>query len=147
MSLDIGTIDLLVKELNYAEQADATLSQVNPVSTTLYTVLSATEKVRIISIEADIAWAVTQPDPLEVVVTVDGVSMVFAVANPVSATKYFASLAAGVAASAQVLETTDRAAEGRPFLLEGRSVKVEARVTWVTTQPTPLACRVKYAKK
>ena len=34
----------------------------------------------------------------------------------------------------------------RPFLYEGRSVKVEVRITWAVTQPTPLVCRVKWAK-
>ncbi len=130
----------------YQHQADATLSQANPVSATLYTVLDTTKNVMIISIEIDITWAVTQPTPLEIVVTIDGVSTVFTVTNPVSATAYFASLNANAAASAQTLETTDRTATGRPFLLTGRSVKIEARITWAVTQPTPLVARVKYAK-
>ncbi len=127
-------------------QADATLSQNNPVSATLYTVLDTTKNARIISITTNITWAVTQPTPLEVVVTIDGISTIFTVTNPVSATDYFASLKANAAASAQTLETTDRAATGRPLLLEGASIKVEVRITWAVTQPTPLTCRVKYAK-
>jgi len=127
-------------------RADSTLSQANPVTATLYTVLDTAKNVRIISISTNITWATTQPTPLEIVVTIDAISTVFTVANPVSATVYFASLNANAAANAQTLETTDRTATGRPFLLEGRSVKIEARITWATTQPTPLVARVKYAK-
>jgi hypothetical protein len=94
-------------------------------------------------IEADVTWAVTQPNPVEVIVTVDGIPFIFTIANPVSTTKYFASLST-VAADAQMMESTDRPA--RTYLLEGQSVKVEIRVTWAVTQPTPLNCRVKYAK-
>jgi len=130
----------------FEQKADATLSQANPVSGTLYTVLATTTKVRIISIEIHITWGVTQPTPLEIVVTIDGVSTIFTVTNPTSGAPYFASLNANAAANAQTLEGTDRTAFGRPFLLEGRSVKIEARITWATTQPTPLVARVKYAK-
>jgi len=130
----------------FKHQADATLSQANPVSATLYTVLATTKNVRIISIKTNITWAVTQPTPLEVVVTIDGITMIFWVTNPGSATDYFASVEAGVDETLQTLETTDRLKTGRPFLLEGRSVKVEVRITWAVTQPTPLVCRVKYAK-
>ena len=140
-------LDLVRTELTFQHQADATLSQTNPVSATLYSVLATTANVRLISIETDLTWATTQPNPLEVVVTIDGVSTIFSFTNPVSATAYFASLNANAAANAQTLETTDRTATGRPFLLEGRSVKVEVRITWATTQPTPLNVRVKYAKR
>ena len=142
----IALLRQLLGESIFQHQADATLSQANPVSATLYTILDTTLNVRIISIETDITWATTQPTPLEIVVTIDGVSTIFTVTDPVSATAYFASLKADATANAQTLETTDRAASGRPFLLEGRSVKVEARITWATTQPTPLDVRVKYAK-
>ena len=140
-------LDLIRTELTFQQQADATISQTNPVSTTLYPVLAATANVRLISIETDITWATTQPTPLEIVVTIDGVSTIFLVANPVSATPYFASLDANATAATQDLETTDRTATGRSFLLEGRSIQVQARITWATTQPTPLNVRVKYAKR
>lgn len=132
----------------YQHQADATLSQVNPVSTTLYTVLDTTKNVRLLSIDAKITWATTQPTPLEVVVTIDGVSIVFGVSNPVSAQDYHASLLPYVeAANEQLFATSGGISDMmRAFLLEGRSVKVQVRITWATTQPTPLICRVKYAK-
>ena len=129
-------------------QADAAISQANPVSTTLYTVLDTTKNVRVISINAAVTWAVTQPTPLEVVVTIDGTTIIFLFANPVSAQNYIAHLTPYDAAATQALY----AASGAPsdmqssFLLEGRSVKVQVRITWAVTQPTPLVCRVKYAK-
>lgn len=126
------------------QQADAVLSQVDPVSATLYTVLDTQKNVRIESINAIITWATTQPTPLHVLATVDGITFIFRVSNPVSATNYYASRQSNAAQDNQVLETDERVA--RPFLLEGRSVKVEIRITWATTQPTPLVCRVKYAK-
>lgn len=128
-------------------QPDAYLSKANPVSTTLYTVLDTTSNVKLYSVAARITWAVTQPNPLEVVVTVDGDVQVYAAANPASGTTQ--AIAVGMydemnAANAQRLGTafgTDF-----PIIIEGRSVKVEARVTWAVTQPTPLECRVKWAK-
>ena len=125
--------------------ADATLSQANPVSTTLYTVLDTTKNVRIILIEAHITWATTQPTLMDVVVTVDGQSVVFRIANPINATPYEANWIAETALAALVV-TTNNHYRNRTFLLEGRSVKIEVRITWATTQPTPLVCRVKYAK-
>lgn len=139
-------LDGVKREQSYQQQPDATLAQDNPVSTTLYTVLAVTPYARIISIETDITWTITQPTPLEIIVTIDGVSVIFLVANPVSTTKHYASLTALNTMATQVLEATDRCATGRPFLLEGKSVLVQARITWAITQPTPLNARVKYAK-
>jgi len=126
-------------------QPDAAISQVNPVSAQYYTVLDTTPNVRIISIHAKITWAVTQPTPLEVRVTIDGNLITYAVTNPVSGTDYHAQVTPGASEASQTLGTTNPALY-RPFLCEGRSVKVEVRITWAVTQPTPLACRVKYAK-
>ena len=121
------------------------LSQANPVSTTLYEVLAATKNVRIRGIAINITWGVTQPTPLEVVLTVDGQTVTYSFTNPVSATEYFPTLLPYAAENAQALSATNYHIYS-PFFLEGRSVRVQARVTWATTQPTPLVCRVKYAK-
>ena len=128
------------------QQADAAISQNNPVSTTLYEVLPTTRNVRVISISASITWAVTQPTPLEVVMTIDGQSVVFIVANPVSASPYEAANQFQQAETAQGLLSGIYYSAYRSFLREGRSVRVQVRVTWAVTQPTPLVCRVKWAK-
>ena len=130
----------------FQQQADAVLSQANPVSTTLYTVLVTTKNVRIIGIEAHLTWATTQPTPLEVVVTIDGVTVIYKQADPVSATFYYAINELGAAENAQTFNTANVEAVRKAFLLEGRSVKVEERITWATTQPTPLVCRMKHTK-
>lgn len=126
----------------FQHQADAVISQANPVSTTLYEVLATTKNVRIIGIGAVLTWATTQPNPLEILVTIDGVTVIFNKQNPVTATSYYARIIDPITDIQYIDATIPQFA----FLLEGRSVKVEVRVTWATTQPTPLVCRVKWAK-
>jgi hypothetical protein len=126
-------------------QADAVLSQANPVSATLYPVLPTTANVRVISIETNLTWAVTQPTPLEVVMTIDGNTIIWTQANPVTATPYYARVRAGFTELTQDFEATSSSPQ-RSFMLEGRSVKIEVRVTWAVTQPSPLNCRVKYSR-
>lgn len=128
------------------QMADVAISQANPVSATLYEVLPTTKNVRLISISAMITWGVTQPTPLEVLVTIDGQTINYNVANPVSATNYFAIPNPELAETTQALGTSSTTQQGRSFLHEGRSVRVQVRITWAVTQPTPLVCRVKYAK-
>jgi len=117
-------------------QADATLSQANPVSGTKYTVLDTTKNVRIISVSVQCTWTV-QPTPIEVHITIDGVSITVGFTDPVSATSYFfvndrSSLCVFTANRAQA------------FQLEGRSVKIEAEITGGTV--SNLSATVKYAK-
>jgi len=127
-----------------AHQADAVLSQANPVSGTKYTVLDTTKNVRIISIAAMITWATTQPTPLEVHITIDGVAITVSKTDPVTATPYEVANKSPESAG---LVFTSATQEYRGLgILEGRSVKIEVEITWSTTQPTPLFCRVKYAK-
>lgn len=135
-------------------QGDSYFSQANPVSTTLYpwkdestgNLLGTQKNVRIISVAAYVTWAVTQPTPLEIVCTVDGKTIIFVKGSPISAMPYTGYL------SGELAENNQQMAEGagllinRSFLLEGRSVKVEARITWAVTQPTPFVLRVKWAK-
>lgn len=128
-------------------QADAAISQANPVSDTVYPVLATTANVRIIGISANITWGVTQPTNLRVIVTVDGQTYTFTLANPVTATNYLAALRTELTAANQLLIISTSTPEvDRSFLLEGQSVKVDVAVTWAITQPTPLVCRVRYAR-
>lgn len=128
----------------WKHQPDAVISQANPVSTTLYTVLDTNKNVKLISIDANITWAVTQPTPLEVVITIDGNTIIHLVANPVSANNYEAQIAkhANEANQSLVALNNDRFMN----LYKGKSVKVQIRITWAITQPTPLVCRIKWAK-
>jgi len=139
-------VDAIRTELTFQHQADAAISQDNPVSGTWYPVLNTTANVRIISISATITWAVTQPTPLEVRVTIDGNTITHFIDNPVSAAKYGAYIEEPGAEDKQSLSTA-LFSTYRAFMYEGRSVKVEIRITWATTQPTPLVCRVKWAKR
>lgn len=134
-------------ETNWKHQADAVLNEANPVSGAKYVVLDTTKNVRVKSIVAKITWATTQPTPLQIHVTIDGVPMIYGKVNPVTATWYEARLAEEGTALAQYLSALGTYAPFRAFLLEGKSVKVEAEITWATTQPTPLECRLKYGKK
>jgi len=122
-------------------QADASLSQDNPISGTKYTVLDTTENVRIIDILASVTWTV-QPTPLEVHITIDGRSLALSVSNPATGTPYSpAFLNIG---NEQGSLSATLGLSTRPFFLEGRSVKIEAETTGGTV--SNLTCRVKWAR-
>lgn len=128
-----------IKKL-YEHQADATLSQANPVSGTKYTVLDTTKNVRIIAISVSCTWTV-QPTPLEIHITIDGVSYTAALTDPVSSTGYEVRWRAD---EAQPELSDTIVSHQRAFLLEGRSVKVEAEITGGTV--SNLGAIVKHAK-
>lgn len=130
----------------YQQQADAMLSQVNPVSATLYTVLATTRDVRIISLEAAVGFAAGAPDPLEIVLTIDGVTTIFPQALPGNGTPYFAYRTAAGVEAIQAMTNDNDVSLRTTFPILGKSVKVQVRVTWAVNQPTPLVCRVKYCK-
>ena len=127
-------------------QADAVISQANPVSTTLYEVLALTRNVRVYSMAMRVTWAVTQPTPMDIVATIDGNSLIYTVANPVSASLYAAQVLEAYPENTQGSVAENTNTPYRSFLLEGHRVRVQVRVTWAVTQPTPLWCRVKYAR-
>lgn len=124
-------------------QADVTLTQANPVSGTLYTVLSTTRNARIYGACARATWDV-QPNPLQLHFTVDGNALSHNYTNPVTATWYYPSNYPAAAETAQGMSSTAQPNQDGSFLHEGRSVKVEAETTGGTV--TELASRVKYAK-
>ena len=125
------------------QQPDAFVSTINPVNDAFYTILNTTAKVRIISMNTVVTWATTQPTLLTIKVTIDGNTHQYYTTNPVSTTNYYAQtrpqLGANSGALVAVVNTQN-------FLLEGRNVKIEVSVRWAVTQPTPLNCRVKWAK-
>lgn len=124
-------------------QTDATLSQANPISGTKYEVLATTKYVRIIAIAASVTWTL-QPSPLQIWITVDGVSIgSIQMNNPVSTTKYYANIGAEDSEATLEIYASARAIY-KAFILEGRSVKIEAETTGGTVQS--LDVRVKYAK-
>lgn len=133
----------------YQLQDDEVFSQANPVSGQKYTVLDTVKNARIKSISAKITWATTQPTPLEVHLTIDGKTITHTFTDPVSATEYIAFNRPDTAPTAQGFKARDEADDltAPPFLHEGKSIKIEAEITWATTQPTPLQVRVKWAKK
>jgi len=132
----------------WTTQIDRAIVQANPVSGVSYPILPVTDDVMIQSIEAHVEWAVTQPTPLEVLLTVDGVPCKHVVANPVSNTHYLAGI------------TRDSPALGQPLLVfgsftytyafyplyMGQSISIDARITWAVTQPTFLVCIVKWSR-
>lgn len=120
-------------------QPDAVLNQANPVSGQLYTVLATAPNTRVRSIMAYVVWTV-QPSPLEVIVTVDGQVVNYSVVNPATTTNYMAEPRPQYAENAQTLVTWNANKE-YVFLLEGRSVLIQARTTGGTVQT--LFCRVK----
>lgn len=131
-----------LKNKGVQHQPDATLNQSNPASGTKYTVLDTKgHKVKIISIAVKCIWTV-QPTPLEIHLTIDGQALVFSQTNPASASWYIAFIDPSLSANGfgTSVETARRA-----FLIEGRSVKVEAEITGGTV--SNLSVRVKWAKR
>lgn len=128
-------------------QADATLSQANPVSGTKYTVLDTTRNAEIIAISVQCTWTV-QPTPLEIHITKDGILNTHAFTNPATATPY-SPIGPSVYDAAndvvtQRLTAAYSASDVHPFPIRGRTIKIEAEITGGTVQN--LTARVKYAK-
>jgi len=124
-----------------AHQADATLSQGNPVSGTEYEVLATTRNVRILGIAVKCTWTV-QPSPLEIHITIDGQVLTYIKTDPVSDQNYAPTPSSASAPDANILGTS--LMQYRAFLLEGRSIAVTAEITGGTV--SNLSARVKYAR-
>ena len=124
-------------------QTPADLSQANPVSGTKYTILDTIKNVRIIDIIIKCTWTV-QPTPLELHLTIDGQSITFPFTDPVSNTIYCVFLHGNSPNKWGQLSVTAHS-PSRSFLIEGRSVKVEAEITGGTV--SNLFARVLYAKR
>lgn len=136
--------------LIFKHQEDAGLDQNDPSSGTKYewkasagagAALGTQKNVRIISIVAQVTWTV-QPSPLQIHITIDGVALEGSQTDPVTATPYFAKLR-GNLTTIFLLDTTDFA-YARPFLIEGRSIKIEFETTGGTV--SNLSARVKWQK-
>lgn len=125
----------------FEQQADAFLNQANPVSGTKYEVLATNKRVRIIGIAVSSLWTV-QPTPLEIHVTIDGIAYKWTQTDPVDGSWYMCPLDARFAETAQ--EMAAGAALSSAFVLEGRTVKVEAEITGGTV--SNLTARVKWGK-
>ena len=139
---------LIAEKQVWTQQADAVIS-VAPAANTLYPILAATPNVQVKSVSASVTWTV-QPDPLEIVIVVDGITWTYSFANPVSTTNYIlaesvVSLAADQAS--QILAATLSATTTFHRVFEGRNVAIYAR-TGKTTAGTVsnLTARVKYAR-
>ena len=126
----------------FKQQPDATLNQANPASGIKYTVLDTTKNARIIGISVQCTWTV-QPTPLEIHLTIDGEAYIFTITDPVSVTDYYCMFQANRLPTQQILAVTSPLTYGT-FLIEGRSVKVEAEITGGTV--SNLTARVIYAK-
>ena len=128
-------------------QVDAAISQANPVSATYYPVLTATNA-RIIEACVNITWAVTQPTPLRMRITTALKTMIFSFTNPVTTQNYNPYVSGVFADNVGEMITSSSVDSFRrgSYLLEDISVLIEVNVTWGVTQPSPLVCRVKWAK-
>jgi hypothetical protein len=128
-------------------QPDAFISQANPVSAQWYPVLVATANVRIRSIIATITFVAGAPNPLEARIIIDGQTITYVAAFPGTGNPYEAKPNKQDPDTGQGLYgTVNDVQSPGGFLLEGRSVAVDVRVTWAVNQPSPLVCRVKWAR-
>jgi hypothetical protein len=128
----------------YEYQTEAAIDIAPPTSAALYTVLDTTPNVRIIAIMGKCQFTAGAPDPLEIIVTIDGKTIIYKKATPATGTSYGANLLTDWDDANQQLGNLDQASY-RAFLLEGRSVKIQARVTGGTL--THLIALVKWARR
>ena len=124
-------------------QIDATLSHGAPVSAGKYVALDTTKNVRIYGIMVSVTWTV-QPTPLELHATIDGIAVKWSKIDPVSATPYFAHINPALPMTAQNLSDAAAETTRQAFLIEGRSIKIEAATTGGTV--SNLSAKVIYAK-
>jgi len=121
--------------------AQANLSQNNPVSGTKYTLIDTTKNCALLGVMAKVTWTV-QPDPLEVHATVDGQTLKWEKANPVSTTPYCArSLDLQVDLNAMGLSTSTSSIG---IMFFARSLKIELETTGGTV--SNLSGKAKYLK-
>ena len=111
-----------------------------PVSTTVYPVLPMTKDVRILSIAIKDVFTV-QPDPLEVILNINGFERVALVNNPTTNTYYY--IYNPEAGSTFALASTSYA-HSRAFFIEEQQIKVDCRTTGGTV--SQMVCRLKWAK-
>lgn len=137
----------------FEHQADALVDMSGgtpPVSGTKYewstdgsvaNAIGTQKNVRLITVVASVTWTV-QPTPLEIHITIDGVTTIMSQIDPVSTTEYYANVAVGDANLSSVGIAVAQQAGG--LRLEGRSVKVEFETTGGTV--SALSGRVKWAQ-
>ena len=138
-------------------QADSVTIIAAPVSGTKYgwragetgagAELGDQSNVRICSVATNVTWATTQPTPLWITITIDGIPHIYKLDNPVTATNYGCEHWMFTSQANQRIIIWNAFPVGiHAFLKEGKSVKVEIEITWAVTQPTDLTMRVKWAK-
>jgi len=124
-------------------QPPATLNQANPVAGTWYTVLSETESVRMCGMGIKCTWTV-QTKPLQLRITIDGEVMIPTIDSPISNTYY---IPRDVPYSSNLAFQTFSYNHAVAFLLEGRSVQVEAQCGSTTPGTvSKLSASMKWAK-
>lgn len=116
----------------FEHQAEATLNQANPVSGTKYTVLDTTKNVRALGMSGEVTWSVDTTS-LEIHLTIDGNAYAPSV-DPTSGTIYVVYLDESHATAVFLLSSSAQS-PNRAFLLECRSLKVEAESTGGTADP------------
>jgi len=136
-------LDLIRTELTFEHQADATLSQANPTQNNWYTVLAATANVRVIGITVRVA---TTGETLQCEIVVDGVTLGIVDLAAVADTDYWVVLyTASTGLFTYMIAVTDDRLN-RPFLIEGRNVRVRVRKTTANGTGTLASC-VSYATR
>ena len=122
-----------------AWQATATLNQANPVSGTQYVLLDTTLNCRVIACSASCTWTV-QPNPLQLHIEIDGQPQVAAEqGNPVSTTTYHGTKY-GTGAQIISFHTNDYTYT-RPYLVEGKSIRLTCEITGGTVQNLSGTCK------
>jgi len=136
-SLQAQVDSLLARVPVFQHMPDATLSQTDPVSGTLYTVLGTVKNARIIGIAVRVTY--TEAPTVECHINVDGSNLTASKADMTNNTWYTVITQEPYANPVYTTYAGTRA-----FLLEGRSVSITAEFSG-GTGVSELSARVKYA--
>lgn len=131
----------------FEQQTDITISQANPVSTTVYPVSGAQQNVKIYLITAFVTGA--GGTDLRVTVVLDGITFIFIIANPGDGTEYYVAIDPNAAANAQDLDENLTTGQVMlvPHMLEGRRLTSITAVCTHGGAVTNLDVVVKWKKK
>lgn len=137
-----GILNLLAT-LTFQHQADALLSQAAPVQNTWYTVLDTVLNCRLIQFVYAVA---DTSETIQTRITIDG-NVLLAGGAATAATVYTVCPSVSTTTGQELnILATSATIQCRPFLLEGRSIKIEVRKTTAAGTGT-LTAKAVYAKR
>ena len=126
----------------WVRQDDIVITQANPVSTTVYPVVTIRGSVGVHSVYCETTGGTVQEMKLHCDTSTGHLD--FVITPPVSGTPYYARRDPMTDDDNQLLSAAGPL-PAREFLVRDKFITIGLAVTW-TVQPTPLECRVKWSR-